>query len=527
MKRVLIFIVTIFVALISFGCKSNNEILINSNSGVLKNEEKEIKFKVDQILLSKSFQSTEPSIEVLTKGNNTRILASLGLTESSGVKINKIVRRGYEVDIHVSGIYDNSDLQLAVPQVVLDIKKPRFDKIEDFKFNIVNDNYKLLKIKLGVNEALSKIQSHFKISSNGSPTINLVRSNDDILWNISYDTIFDRENPQIPLVNFSTSINANTGIIIESKKTFISSSIDDGHILDYVPNKHLLYRRSLKDSGTGDIKEQIWSYDLLTREKSMIFSSNLKINSAKYSTDLSYVSLIESSPGNTELYVIPRVDKRAYKIGFEDRFNPQILSWKDDNNLYLIENLDGKSIVFLYDVEKDITNRIAKVNKNIENLIIRDGIFLIVETQEDNYNKKISTTLDWKDFDFKDYGFSPQFIGKDKLGYLKKDEKLDNNSLFLHSLKNNNNINIIDGNISTFQVVSNKDITYVKKNAKHNNFTLSKYSLEDKETVDIAPLIGDRVYYDTERDIIYANIILPFENDKPEIIYLIDLSKLD
>lgn len=526
MKRVLIFVIAISISLISFGCGIDKDNTLNHIDSDLE-EEGEINYEIDQVLLSKSFQSIEPSVEVITKSNKLKVLASLGLTESSGVDVNKVIKRGNEIDIHVSSIYDETNLQLAVPQVILEFKKLKLRKIEDIKFNIINDDYRPLKIKFGVNEVLNKIQSHFKISSVGSPTVNLTRLNDSILWNISYTNIFDRDNSQIPLINLSTLIDANSGDIIESKKTFISSSIDDGNILSYVSNNFILYKKSEVDNNTNKVKEQLWSYDIANKQKEMIFSSNFKISSAQYSPELSYVSVIEVNDNDTELYIIPREDKRAYRISFEDKFDPKIMRWKDDNNIYLIENKENESIVYNYEVKDNKSDKIGKINKVIENLVIMKNTFLIVENSEDKYNKRISTTLDWKEFRFRDDGFNPQFIDADTIGYLKKDEKVDINSLFVYNIKSDKTIDKIEENVSTFQIVSDNALTYVKKNNTHNDFTLSKYLLDSKEKTDITHLIGDRIFHDTRRDYIYVNIVLPFENDKSELIYSIDLSKIN
>lgn len=522
MKRIFILMVIVLVALVSFGCQGIKTSTINTGE-----DKEDIKYKIDQILLSKSFQATEPSVEIMAKKDSIKILASLGLTESSGLKVNKLVRDLNEVNIHVTSIYKNGRLQLAVPQVILEVNKADLSRIEDLKFNIVNDDYRPLKIKLGMNEVLSKIQSHFKISTNGAPAVNLTRFNDSIVWDISYYSIFDRDNSKTPLVNLTATVDANTGDILESEKKFISSSIDDGHILDYIPQEYILYKKTIINPENEATEEQLWSYNLSSKEKTMLFSSNFKISSSNYSNDLSYVSIIETSDNGTGLYIVPKSDKKAYKISFEDNFNPDIMTWKDDDTLYLIDNMDDKSLIFSHDVEENISSRVAHLNKTIENLIIKDDMFLIVEASEYNQNKELSLTFDWKEFEFIADGFNARFIGDDILAYLKNDVKLNTNSLTLYNLKTNKNIKTILENISAFQILSDYSIVYIKKNPNYNNFTLSQYSLKDKTTTDIAPLISDNVYYDEQTKILYANISLPFENDKQEMIYLINLSNLN
>lgn len=524
MKRVLIYVILALVAFLSLGCNPKKENALNYMDDT---KEEEIKYEVDQILLSKSFQSTEPYAEIITKSSEVKVLASLGLTESSGVNINKVIRKNNEIFIYVKSVYNETDLKLAVPQVILNLKKLNLRKIEDLKFNIVNEDYRPLKIKIGLNEVLNKLQSHFKISSVGSPIVNLTRLNDSILWNVSYSSIFDRDNSQIPLINLSASIDANSGDIIESKKTFISSSIDEGNILDYALDNFILYKKDKIDSDTNKTLEQLWYYDISNKEKEMIFSSNTKILSAQYSDDLSYISVIESDVDNKDLYIIPKEDKRAYKVYFEDKFNPTIMRWKDDNSIYLIENNKNRSIVYNYGLKNNEINKIGIIDKDIQDCLVSDDLFLIVENSEDEYNKKITTTVDWKEFKSIDNGLNPQFIDKANIAYLKKDEKVDITSLFIYNIKDNKIINEINENIANFQVISHNMITYVKKNNTHNNFTLSQYLLDTQKNTDITDLIADKFFLDPTRNTIYLNIVLPFENDQPELIYSINLSKLN
>lgn len=524
MKRVLIYVIMILVAFLSLACNAKKESTLNYMGNT---KEEEIEYEIDQVLLSKSFQSTEPYAEIITKSSEMKVLASLGLTESSGVKVNKVVKKDNEILIYVKSVYDEQDLKLAVPQVVLKLKELNLRKIEDLKFKIVNDDYRPLKVKIGLNEVLNKLQSHFKISSVGSPTVNLTRLNDSILWNISYSSIFDRDNEQVPLINLSALIDANSGDIIESKKTFISSSIDEGNILNYVLDNFLLYKKNKIDKDTNKVIEQLWYYDFSNKKKEMIFSSNAKILSAQYSTDLSYVSVIESNEDNKELYIIPREDKRAYKVYFEDKFDPTLMRWKDDNKIYLIESNKKESIVYNYGVKNNEANKISKLDKDIQDFIVSDDKFLIVENSEDEYNKHLSTTLDFKEFKSIDKGLNPQFIDDDNIAYLQKDEKADLNSLFIYNIKDNKVVDIVNENIARFQIISDNIITYAKNNNNYNNFTLSEYVLDTKKNIDITDLIGDNFFLDPIRETIYLNIVLPFENDQQELIYSINLSKLN
>lgn len=524
MKKALISIAIILLTLSLFACKAKKETNVQGNSNNIKSKEN-INYTIDKILLSKSFQSIEPSVETTNNKNKIEVLISLGIVDSSGVNIDKVIKKDNDINIYVSAIKEDTDLQLAVPQISLELQKPKFSKFEDLKFNIVNSNYDPLKIKFGVNDVLSKIQSHFEISPCQAPVINLTKANDSILWSVSYENIIDREKPEKSLINLYASIDANSGDIISSEKTLVSSPVDDGYVLDYASNNSLLYKKLIMNNDEK-IKEQLWSYNLSTKEKEMLFSSPLKIHSAKYSSDLSNVSIIEASEETSQIYIVPREDKKAYKVSFEKIFNPMLMEWKDDNNLFLIESSDGKSLVHYYDVQESISNEIALVPKNIHSFKFKDNNVLIEEYLEDDFNKNLYLSRDWQDFDLLDYGFSSKFIGTNNLAYLKKDEKLDTNSLFIYNLENKETINIINENISNFQVLSKDSIFYTNKNSENNNFTLSKYNLDKEETINLGMLINDKIYLDTKEDILYSNITLPFENINPEIIYSIELSNL-
>ncbi len=526
MKRILLIIfIVLAIALVFSGCNPSTR-----DSAALDNarfEEEEIKYEIEQILFSKSFQSIEPSVEIITNNNKLKILASLGLSEYSGIKVNNIVKKGSEINIHVSGIYNKNDLRLAVPQVIMEIKKSRLKKVDDLKFNIIYDDYTPLKIKYSVNDVLNKIQSHFKISTKGTPIFNLVRINDNIVWDISFNSIFDKENPDIPLVNLSAQVDANTGDIINSEKLFISNSLDNGHILNYIKNDYILYKKIVLDKDTDKTVEQLWSYDATNNEKSMLYSSNYKISSAQLCPNLHYASVIEVSDSGTELYIIPLDNKRAYKISFENNFSPKIMKWNNEDILYLIENKEDISTVYSYDVENNKTNIIGNLNKNIENLIINNNTFLIAEKTDSESNKKISITSDWDKFKPIGLGFNPKFLNENTISYLQKNGDNDSTSLFIYDIIEKDIISEIGENILNYEILPNNNIVYVEKSTTKNDFTLIKYSLNDQTNTEIGHFIGDKIYYDENRNIVYLNVTLPFDNEKTEMIYSLDLSKFN
>lgn len=523
MKRILLIIATIFIALLFTNCTPIKE--GSSTFDDARYEEEEVKYEIEQILFSKSFQSIEPSVEIITNNNKLKILASLGLSEYSSINVNSITKKGSQVNIHVSGIYSKADSRLAVPQVIIELKKSEFKPIESLKFNIVYDDYTPLKIKYSINDVLNKIQSHSKISPKGTPIFNLTRINNNIAWDISYNSIFDKETSNVTLVNLSAQVDANTGDIINIEKNLISSYIDSGHVLSYVNDDYILYKKVILDNDKPT--EQLWIYNSKNDEKIMLYSSNFKISSAQFSPDFQYISVIELNDSSSDVYIIPLDDKRAYKIIFEDKFNPKTMRWNNKNILYLVENSDDSSIVYSYDIENNEGNMLGKFNKNIESLMILGNNFLISEKTENEFNRRISLTTDWDKFRLIGHGFNPRFINENMVSFMQRHKEKDLNYLFIYDIQERDIIGEIKENISNYEILPERNIVYVRKNTNMNNFTLVKYSMSDQSSIDIANLIGDRVYYNEDRKLIYLNIVLPFDNEKTEMIYSLDLDKLN
>lgn len=523
MKRVMLYVLSIFILFFISGCNSSK---MNS-AGVEENptfEEEEINYDIEQILFSKSFQSLDPNVEVISKNNKFRILASLGLSENSKVDIEKIIKKGNEVNIYVSGRTDKRNLRFAVPQVVLELKNFKPKNISDLKFNIVYKDYNHVKVKYSINDIINKVQSHFKVSLKGIPEYNLIREDKDIIWEIVYKSIFDKADPDTPLVNFTAKIDANKGVIISSEKVSISSSIDGGNILSYIPDKYLFYKKSIHDQDTNKTIEQLWSYDIKKDEKTMLYSSNFKISSVECSPDSKYLSLLEVNEGNTDLFVISLEDSKPYKVFIQENFKLHTFKWSEDNKLYLIGNKD-KDYVYSYDVKKNVVGFVSDLSKNYDNLIIKDNQYILVE-KSNEINKKITLTNNWELFRNIGHGFKPRFINVDLICFLQKDEKNDVNKLIIYNIKDREVVREINENILNYQILSSKELVLVVKNL-NNQFMLIKYNIEEDSMTTITSIISEKVYLSEKNNRAYINISLPFENEKIEVIHELNLDEID
>ena len=524
MRRILGLLIFLSIIFNLIGCSNADPILYKETNSDIKEEE--ISYTVEQVLLSKGFQSVDPKVEVLRKGLTTKLIVSLGLFQSSGVKVSKIVKIGNEMNIHLQNQSSEELSELVVPQVIIELKGYKLRKLEDMQFNLINENYKPIKLKFGINEAINKIDSEFKIISNTSPTTSLLSQEGKVLWEVTYSNIFDKDNPEAPLANLSVSIDANTGDIISTKKTFVSSLIDEGYILDYISNRYILYTKPERDIEKNIIKENLWYFDIEANEKSLIYSSNTKITRAMFSPDLKNISLIETNEGDSSLYIIPKVDKKAYKVLFEESLTPKIITWKDANTLYIVDNsLTEISNVYDYNVKENKTNLINSIERNITSLRIYNDSFMITEEDKEKVNFKISITKDWKTFRLIDKGLSPQFINKDKIAYLKNSETENKKELNIYDLKLKEQYDMLELNISSFTIQPDGNIIILENNPNNNEFTVILYDIKKKTTTPITKTNSDKVFYNAEKNFLYVYLQIPFESDKTELIYSIDLSK--
>lgn len=522
-KLILLIILTIFLT----GCKvvDNLPLLAKDTKTAPETEiGEELKYTIEQVILSKGYQTIEPNVEILKKKNNRiKLLTSLGLLESSGADIEKITKKGNIVNIYVSNKTDEESIQLSVPQIIIDINE-KLKNIDEIKFNVINENYKPLSIKLGLNDVINKINSEFKVSSNTVPVINLSNINDNIIWNITYNSIFDRDNPETPLVNLSVEIDANSGDILKSTKSFISSIIDEGHVLDYIQNKYILYKKTEKDIERNINSESLWFYDIEHNERGLLFTSKHKIQSALFSPDLKNISLIENNENSGELYIIPISDIKAYKVFFNEPINPSLTSWKDKNNLYIVDNNDSSN-VYIYNLKENENNFINSFDFNFVNIKNYKDKVIITTAEENKINRKISFTEDWENFKLIDYGFNIKFIDENKICYLKNDEKEGRNKLYIYDLSNNKKIDILDLNLSNYSIISESKLLLIEKNQSNNGYTIHDYDIKNRELTTIINTNSDNVYYNREKNLVYVNLNIPFESEKPELIYSIDLKK--
>ncbi|NMA87017.1 MAG: hypothetical protein GX968_06800 [Tissierellia bacterium] len=520
MKKFLFLLIFILLVFSLTGCQ-----IFENKSLTLKErvEEETLSFKIEKIVLSKGFQSTDPNVEILKKGNNLKIMASLGIVESAGVTVDKITKSNNSINIYIDRLLDDDKAQLAIPQIMIEIQSPIEEKYEDLNFNIVNQNYEPIHLKFNKKQILNNIYSQHKIATNNVPNVSLTQPNDNIIWNLDFQNIYDKENYKSPLINFNVKVDALTGKIIDSKKINISSYIDDGHLLDYIPNKYILYKKQ-ESNKDGDF-EILWTYDIKSKEKNKIYTSTNKIQNALFSPKNNYIAILEINDKKSDLYMVPREDKLVYKITPANYLNPRLMKWESDNNLCFVNIGENRSTLLSYNVVENQHKSIFTMDFRVEDFDILDGNFIFVQEEKEAVNNKIFISKNASDLEEINMGFKPKFYNGNTIIYLKNIEKEDKNILQIYNIENKE-IRGLDYDTSNYFLLNNENIVFIEKNSCNNDYTLYRYNVPNDYILPIANVNSDKIYYDQTNNIGYIALNPPLEDNKNPIIYSVDLGKL-
>lgn len=527
MKRILfVFIMSIYTLLL-IGCANRqNPIIYKEINAVSDQSEESIRYKVERVTLSKGYQNIDPNVEVIKKGLDFKILVSLGLVESTGVKITEINKVDNEINIYIENENNTKDSQIVVPQVLIDLKGIKLKDKDNFKFNIINENYEPIKIKLGTNDIISKVNADFQLSTNTLPIINILNEEDKILWELTYNNIFDKHNLETPIIDLSILIDANSGDIIKSSKNFISSFIDEGHILDYIPNKSILYKKSEGTIKDANLKDSLWQFNIDSNDTRILYASNSKIECATPNASGEHIALIESHEGLNSLYIIEALEQKAYKVLFKEEISPSLVRWKDNKELYILNKKGKSSSLYKYNISENTTKPVASVNKDITDFQVMGDSFLITEGNENHEEIKVYTTKNWSQYGFEDYGFKPAYVDDNKIAYLSFNKNQHISSLKIYDTKRKRIYDNIDLNISQYFIIDDGTLGIIEKNNGDNEFTFYKYGLKDKNLEKITNTNSKNVFYNQDKDLLYIDLSIPFESDRSQIIYSIDLSKI-
>lgn len=523
MRKILFILMVFTLVLITIGCRSNQE---NPLSTMEENtEEKSLSYKIEKITLSKGFQSTEPNVEILDKTKKFKLLANIGLIESSGIEINKITKSDKSINIYVNRLLESGEVQLAVPKVILEFEDPIDENIEDLKFNIINQNYDLVSLKFNKDQILDKIYNHFKIEPSSIPDVKLTKLKDQIYWQISFNNIFDKEDIKSPLVNLNVKVDADTGKILGSAKKAISTYIDDGVLLDYLPNDYLLYKQHYEENDAS--YEILWIYNLSNGQKDKLYTSKNKIQSANFNPDGEYISIIEAVGDNSDLYLVQIEEKIAYKITPDTFLHPKLMKWKDDETLYFIDIKDETSTLLTYNVKENTSNQIFKVDKFIESFDILDNKLIFTEPEIDSVNKNIYFYEHEDNIKQIGVGFKASFLDDQNIIYLENVEEENKNILYEYNINNHIVEDKLNQDIVNYYKLDENNMLLIEKNTYNNDYTINRFNIIENKLTAIAKINSDKIFYDSNTGKGYINLCPPYDNDNLSIIYSVDLDKLE
>lgn len=504
---------------------SQSPILLKDSQAIEEQKEEKIDYEIEKVILSKGYQIVDPNVKLIKKDAGHKLMVSLGLVNSSGADITGIYQSDSQIDIHVKNKRNRIKVDLVVPQILVDLKDTNLKDIDNLSFNIINENYEPIHVKINSNEAINKINADFGIATSSLPSINISMVKDDLFWHLNYINIFDKYNRETPLVNLSVKLDANTGDIIKSSKEFISSFIDEGYILDYIPDRSILYKKIETTPNNESIKEELWVFNIDDNSKELLYSSENQIQTATFSPDFKNVSILESLDKNKSLYILELKAKKTYKILFKKDTNPEVIKWRDNKNIYIVDNRLSNSIIYNYNIEDNNKSIVARKNENIVGIDFLDEKILISKIEEDGL-RNFYITDDFESSIFQRKGFTPKFISNDIIGFSVNHEKENKDVLYLYDLEKSELYDDLNLNICNVYSIDEENLFVIERNQNTNDYTLHMYNIKNKSISALANINNSNIYLNSAKNMIYLDSVLPYEENKKQIIYSLDLDLL-
>lgn len=527
MKHVFRTITILLIAIIVTACNSEdpNPLLYKDktkdksiSSSHTTDDITELNYIIDKITLSKSYQSTKPSTEIVKNELGISILISLGIVESSGVTIEKIEKDNTNINIYVQNENKDSAGEIVVPQVLIHFDDLIIKDIEDVNFKIINQNYTPIKVNIDIGEAISKIESSLKISTSTLPDINIEKENDKLFLSLDFINVVDLENKENPIINLNVLIDLVDGKIIESSKSAVSALIDEGTILGYIPNKYILYvkEETIKD----DVNTNLWVYDIKKESKEKIYTTKSKIKSLKINKNEDKIFLIESFLEYNELYILEIKDLKVYKANLDREINPFIGTWKDNETIVLIDKNDTNCGVYSLNITSNNLSYISSIEKDVKEISYLNDYFLF--SLENDYLNEIYITKNFKDNVLIDKGSNPLFIDDKTIGYLKHDKLKNKNLLWFYNIEDKSINSYSDMDVQSF-LKWEDNLAIIEKNQIGSDNPLHIYNIGQEKAVFVTSVKSDKIFLNSDKNILYVNSFIDVKENNTKVISFIDL----
>nr|WP_300003847.1 hypothetical protein [Tissierella sp.] len=524
MKSFLRVILLIHILFLITGCKSNglspllykdepqNEVITSKDSAP------ELDYTIDKVTLSKSYQTISPTVEVIKNGLNANLLLSLGVVESTGVTIEKIERKENDIIIYINNENEDSKGEIVVPQVLLHLTDVSSIDIKDMNFKIINQNYTPIKANIDIGEAISKIQSSLKFSSSTFPETSITMKDDKLFLDLKFVNAIDLTDTYNSIINLNVLMDITDGKIVKTTKESVSSLIDRGNILEYASNKYIFYE---KETASGDERStSVWIYNILKDTKEKIYSTKNKINSLKFNKESGKLLLLESFLEYNELYILDVKDLKAYKVNLDKNISPTLAVWKDPNNIILIDKDNTASNIYNFNVATSKIDFISRIDQDVKEIKCQEDNFIF--TSEDERSKEVYITKNFKEIKLIDKGLNPIFLNNSDVAYLKHDTLKNKNILWVYNIDN--------GSINSYTDIDIKDffkwgdnLGIIEKNQIGSDNPLHIYNFKTRKLELLTSIKSDKVFLNTDKNILYVNFSLDLDDKKIPIISFIEL----
>lgn len=482
----------------------------------------EPEFTVEQVVLSQGFQNTEPRIELVRKNNQTQLLVSPGVLQSTGMEVSKIEKIDEVFNIHlVNSSYSSADL--VIPQITILLSNVTQTEAESLKFKIVNENFSPISINYGIVDVLKKIRSDYRISHDGYPSIKLIKGEDAPIWVIDYEKIHDTANLEIPLINLRLKVDSNTGEVVESTKSLISAYVDEGAVLAFVPDVGMLYSQKDIESENRILRY----YNFSTGEKTDLYRTLSEITSASISPLGDSLALLEKEGDKVTAFTLDLNDKRAIRIGSEEGINPEHVSWISNTEIQILTTYsDNQTQVLVYNTEDSSLRTTHNFMMDLATFSVMDDTILASQFIDKEANNRILLSNGISGLQFVDVGFHPQILKEDLGMHLVNDENTTGNRLHLFNLESIDNHLELDFNVAQANVISPSELLIVERLPGNSSFGLHILDFEIMETRYIGSMNTSNVYLDKATDTLYVNDSVTYDSETKEIIYTIKLDSL-
>lgn len=512
------------VLLLSFilfvGCTKVSNML-DSNSVFI---DKEIDYTIDKVILSTSYQNTTPRAEITGDRNEKKLLIYGGLVECSNVYISNIKQDGSSIIIYLKADLSDEKSQLIVPQFTVSLNE-EIPNINSLNLEVVCKNYEPIKINYDLVDIINKVKAEYGLYSSTSPNVNIIKKDDGYWWSIQFNNVFQKDDKQFPIINLETQMNVETGEIRRINRELVSNFIDYGNMLFYSHGNGFIYLNSVDVALKDEKINNLYFYDVNNLSKRLIFSTTTNLLNAQMCTCSNNISF-NDEVGNVYIYTYK--DSKLKKLdNLEDKTIERI-SWKNENELYLIDNYDEKSTkIYTYDIVTQDYSLYSQFYLNISNLNPYGDKIIFEEILSPAKNNNIYLSDSNGTLTYIDQGYKTAVFENNILVYLKYDETINSNSLNIFDLDKGKLIKSSKKDIVYFTQASNSEILIMENTSQTDIYQTYLVDLFSSEITQLGKVFGLKSIYDSNNKRLYINSTVPFEPDSSSIIYSIDADRLN